>query len=212
MPRPILPAGASAVTGDEIAAAAVAHIGHPYVWGGWDCSGMVSHVLSVDLGLAVPGYAAGQYQGPPPHGPVVSDYIAWRGARTIAGPPAPGDLVCFGPDVHIGVAVSAARMVSALNPALGTQETPIASTASGQLIYRRVTGTIPGGPAGRRAVRSSASSSQASAVVGRLLLVLGLAAAAAVVVVGAAALAVGAVSSAIVAGGRSKRPVTKGKP
>lgn len=211
MPVPVLPAGAAVVTGDEIAATAQSHIGHPYVWGGWDCSGMVSHVLSAQLGLAIPGYGPGQFQGPPPHGPVVSDYIAWRGARTIPGPPEPGDLVCFGPDVHIGIAISATRMVSALNPKLGTQDTPISSTASGQVIYRRVLRAIPGGRTGRRVRASSAASSSATAVAGRLVLVLGLVAGGVLLVAGAAAYAVGAVTSGILAGGR-QRPVTKGKP
>lgn len=208
MPGP-LPAPVLAVTGDEIAAAAERHIGHPYVWGGWDCSAMVSHVLSVDLGLATPDYGPGQYTGPPPHGPVVSDYIKWRGARTIAGPPAPGDLVCFGPDVHIGIAVSATRMVSALNPQLGTQETPITSTASGQVIYRRVTGTVPGGS--RRPASSGSGSSSATAVAGRMLLVVGLLAAGVLLVAGVAAFTVGAATAGILGGGR-QRPVTKGKP
>lgn len=206
---PGLPLPITAVNGDAIAAAAESHIGHPYVWGGWDCSSMVSHVLSVDLGLATPGAAAGQYQGPPPHGPVVSDYIAWNGARTIAGPPAPGDLVCFGPDVHIGIAVSATRMVSALNPQLGTQETPIGSTAPGQVIYRRVTGTTPGGA--RRPASSSVGSPDAAAVVGRMLLVVGLLAAGIVLAAGVTAFAVGAVTAGILGGGR-QRQVTKGKP
>lgn len=200
-----------AVTGDQIAADAVRYVGRPYVWGGWDCSGMVSHVLSADLGLAIPGYAAGQFTGPPPHGPVVSDYIAWAGARTVTGPPAPGDLVCFGPDVHIGIALSGTRMVSALNPSLGTQESAIGSTAPGQVIYRRVTGTTPGGRQGRARAAAAASSSSSSSlllVAGRMLVVLGGLAAAAVIVAGVAAYATGTVTAGIMGGGR-RRPVTR---
>ena len=202
---PILPASL-AVSGDQIAADAQRYIGHPYVWGGWDCSGMVSHVLSADLGLALPGYRAGLFQGPPPHGPVVSVYIAWSGARNV-GIPAPGDLVCFGPDVHIGIAISASRMVSALNPQLGTQESDIGSTATGQIIYRRVTGTVPG--RGARAPRPrSSSASSSSLVLARVALVILAASAAVVVVGGLVAFGVGAVTAGVLGGGR-QRPVTK---
>lgn len=196
-------------TGDEIAADALRYIGRPYVWGGWDCSGMVSHVLSADLGLPIPGYPAAGFTGPPPHGPVVSDYIAWAGARTIPGPPAAGDLVCFGPDVHIGIALSATMMVSALNPQLGTQRTPIGVTAPGQVIYRRVTGTTAGRGRGRARAAAAPGSSAALAVLGRMLLVVGLGAAAVVVVAGVAVFAVGAVTAGAL-GGR-QRQVTRAR-
>lgn len=204
---PILPASLG-VSGDQISADAQRYIGHPYVWGSWDCSGMVSHVLSADLGLAIPGYQPGDFRGPPPHGPVVSDYIAWGGARNV-GIPAPGDLVCFGPDVHIGIAVSASRMVSALNPQLGTQITDISSTASGQIIYRRVTGTIPGRGARQSTSRTSSSSTSSSAqVLARVALVVLAASAGVLVVGGLVAFGVGAITAGVLGGGR-QRPVTR---
>lgn len=133
-------------SGAQVAADALRYVGRRYVRGGWDCSGMVNHVLSADLGMAIPGYRPGQFQGPPPHGPVVSDYLRWDGAQTIGGPPLPGDLCVFGPDTHIGIAVTGTTMVSALNPELGTRVTGIAGTAPGDLTYRRLTqlgGTVP---------------------------------------------------------------------
>lgn len=133
-------------SGAQVAADALRYLGRRYVRGGWDCSGMVNHVLSADLGMAIPGFRPGQFQGPPPHGPVVSDYLSWNGAQTVAGPPLPGDLCIFGPDTHIGIAITGTTMVSALNPELGTRKTPIAGTAPGDVTYRRLLelgGTVP---------------------------------------------------------------------
>lgn len=151
-------------SGADVAAAALRYLGHPYQLGGWDCSSMVSHVLSVDLGMAIPNAGPGQYQGPPPHGPVVSDYLSWSGASTIAGPPAPGDLVIFGPDTHIGIALGGTRMVSALNPRDGTRETDISGTAPGVPVFRRLDAL------GGRVPFMSQPASSAGQLVGRLVL------------------------------------------
>jgi cell wall-associated NlpC family hydrolase len=131
------------VTGD-----ALKYRGHPYVYGVWDCSGFVNHVLGQDLGLAIPGYSAGSYKGPPPHGPVVIDYATWTGATTTRTP-APGDLVIWpgiGPNGHIGIYLGPDKMISALSPQYGTAVTPINGygPAGVSNIYRRVTGA-PGG-------------------------------------------------------------------
>ena len=114
--------GAAGTNGAAIASDALMYVGSPYVWGGaagtvkgkdagTDCSGFVNMVLGRDLGMAVPGYGAGQYTGAE-HGGTVADYIAWGGATTLGKGESPtaGDLVCYGPDVHIGIATSATML------------------------------------------------------------------------------------------------------
>jgi hypothetical protein len=171
--------GAAGTTGAAIASDAIAYLGSPYVWGGapgtrigtdagTDCSGFVNMVLGRDLGMAVPGYGAGQYTGAE-HGGTVADYIAWGGATTLGKgeTPVAGDLVCYGPDVHIGIATSAADFCSALNPSLGTLVTDISGAASGTIVYRRVNGvgTAPTG-AGGSTKTGGVSSALADLVVG----------------------------------------------
>jgi cell wall-associated NlpC family hydrolase len=150
-------------TGATIASDAMTYVGHAsYVFGGapgttpghdagTDCSGFVSMVLGRDLGMAIPGYAAGAYDGSQ-HGPVVSDYASWKGATTLGKNEAPeiGDLVCYLPDTHIGIATSGSDFVSALDPQLGVAVTGINGAASGTVIFRRVNGvgTAPTGEGG----------------------------------------------------------------
>ncbi len=135
---------------------ALKYRGLGYVYGGsasrpgdWDCSSFVSYVLGHDLGMGLPG---GKWGGPgmPPnaHGPVVLSYVSWAGAAPVSSPQA-GDLCCWagaGPNGHIGIAISPTRMISALNPAQGTQVTPIVGTGpvGVPLVYRRVKGAAGG--------------------------------------------------------------------
>ena len=139
--------GRTALSGDQIAADALRYVGHPYVYGMWDCSSFVNHVLGQDLGLTLPG-GLRRYRGPPPHGPVVLDYANWGGAATVQAP-ARGDLAVWpgdGPNGHIGIVLGTDQMVSALDPAQGTAKTPIHGYGPPgvQVEYRRVTGTTPG--------------------------------------------------------------------
>lgn len=140
----------------QAVAAAMAHQGHPYVWGGWDCSGFINHVLGQQLGLAIPGYKAGQYAGPPPHGPVVSDWLTTDLCVTVPAPK-PGDLCIWGPDSHIGMYVGGGDFISALNPSKGTLKLHLTqSDAPGVLSFRRVkalglSGIIPAMPRAQRA-------------------------------------------------------------
>lgn len=158
-PVPPLPPPRSRPTllGSAIAADAKRYVGKGYVYGGpadrpgdWDCASFVSWVLGHDLKLPLPGGRWGQPGFPPhAHGPVVLDYAAWRSARDVPVPQA-GDLCCWvgaGPDGHIGIAISASQMVSALNPSLGVEVTPISGTgpATAPLVYRRLSGVAPGG-------------------------------------------------------------------
>jgi cell wall-associated NlpC family hydrolase len=189
-------------TGATIASDAMSYIGKAdYVWGGapgttpghdagTDCSGFVSMVLGRDLGMAIPGYAAGAYDGSQ-HGPVVSAYASWSGATTLGKNEAAeiGDLVCYLPDTHIGIATSGSDFVSALDPELGVAVTGINGAASGTVIFRRVNGvgTAPTG-AGGATTTASVGSSIAGVIAG-FAAGAGLAGALVAVIVGGAALA-----------------------
>ena len=136
-------------SGSMIAKDAEQYIGRKYVWGGaspvtgWDCSGFVNYVLCHDLKLNIPGFKGGSFDGSQ-HGGNVAAWLAWAGVThhafgflstiptdqlpggTAGAPNAqPGDLVCWGPNEHMGIAVSASKMVSAENPRDGTQESDI---------------------------------------------------------------------------------------
>lgn len=137
-------------SGSMIAKAAEQYIGRKYLWGGaspvtgWDCSGLVNYVLCHDLKLNIPGFKGGTFDGSQ-HGGNVAAWLAWTGVThhvfgldvSSGAPPGhppgttlqanaqPGDLVCWGPNEHMGIAVSASRMVSAENPKDGTQESSI---------------------------------------------------------------------------------------
>jgi cell wall-associated NlpC family hydrolase len=188
--------GRSAVTGDQIAADALRYTGHPYVYSVWDCSSFVNHVLGQDLGLALPGGTRG-YKGPPPHGPVVLDYAAWRGAVTVQAP-ARGDLAVWpgdGPNGHIGIVLGPDEMVSALDPAQGTAKTPIHGYGPPgvQVEYRRVTGVTAGAPAGPGGAAGGGAAGPASGLAAPAVALLVVAGMAAAVVGGAALLGIGAV-------------------
>ena len=144
------------LSGDQIAADALRYEGHAYVYGDWDCSGFVNHVLGQDLRVTLPGGVRG-YRGPPPHGPVVSDYATWAGAITV-GSPARGDLAVWpgdGPDGHIGIVLGPDEMISALDQASGTVVTPVHGYGPPgvDVVYRRVlsslAGTALGGSSGQ---------------------------------------------------------------
>ena len=191
------PAGPPPPTGAEIAADASKYAGLGYVYGGdasqpgnWDCSSFVSYVLGHDFNLGLPGNGRFGEAGYPPnsHGPVVVDYANWNGARTVPGPPQPGDLCCFvglGASGHIGIARGPNQMISARDTIDGTKITPIQGYGpyGAPLIYRRLLG-VPAGPG------IPTPGYGAGATMVQKLVVLGLLAGAAVVgLVGLAALA-----------------------
>jgi len=146
------------VTGTQIAADAARYVGLGYVFGGdasspgnWDCSSFVSYVLGHDLGLTLPGGRWGEPGFPPTaHGPVVVSYASWPLSVTVPeSQAAPGDLVCFvglGASGHIGIVDGPNRMISALNPDMGTLRSPIIGYGpyGAPIIYRRILG-IPAG-------------------------------------------------------------------
>lgn len=181
----------ASVSGTAIAAAALKHKGAGYVYGGradrpgdWDCSSFVSYVLGHDLGLSLPGGSwAGPGEPPGSHGPIVSDYRTWAFSAEVAHPQA-GDLVIFGPNSHIGIAVSSSQMISALNPELGTVKTAISTDiAPGDLTFRRLT-SVQAVPT---AVQSAASMN--AATIFAMILVGGTLTAAALVIGGGIAVA-----------------------
>ena len=127
---------------------AMQYVGHGYTFGGvpahgqWDCSSFVNKCAGMDLKSAIPGYAAGAYDGST-HGPVVMDWATWSGASTVQGPPQANDLCVWagiGALGHIGIATDGTHMVSALSTHYGTVHTPIAGygPAGVPVIYRRI--------------------------------------------------------------------------
>lgn len=153
--------GGGTVAGSSIASDASKYIGQvPYKWGGanphgWDCSGFMNWVCGHDLSLDIPGLPRGTQFDGQTHGPDVAQWLAWSGVAHVTGPPQPGDLVCWGPNGHMGVAVDATNMVSALNPAQGTQRTPIAVTHVGVPTYIRLRAT-GGSPASGGSAQNTA--------------------------------------------------------
>jgi cell wall-associated NlpC family hydrolase len=130
-----------------IAADALSYVGRfGYVWGGApdkgssDCSGFANWVLGHDQGLAIPGYAAGKFDGSV-HGPTTLSYLAWTGATTVghSGSVAQaGDLAVW--QTHMGICTGPNQMVSDQDPANGTRSSSIDGFIPGELLYiRRLT-------------------------------------------------------------------------
>lgn len=138
--------GGAGGSNNAIAATASQYVnaGHLYRWGGgspngWDCSGFVNWVLCHDLGLAIPGYAGGTFDGRA-HGPVTGQWAVWSGATTIPRDQVDaGDLVVW-PLFHMGIAIDNQRMVACPGPN-GTPApvfSHIDGAASGPLVCRRL--------------------------------------------------------------------------
>ena len=135
-----------ASTGAAAAADALTYQGHCYVFGGaqrkgngcWDCSSFVNWVFGHDLGLAIPLIRAGGYDGTS-HGPPTMAWFVWPGCVTIGTDPKqalPGDLAIW--DVHhMGICLGQDQMISAENPADGTQVSAITGFSSGAFAIRR---------------------------------------------------------------------------
>jgi cell wall-associated NlpC family hydrolase len=138
--------GAPGATGSAIANDALRYQGAGYVWGGapakgvgnWDCSSFCNWVMGHDLGMAIPGYAAGTYDGSA-HGPTTLQYLTWgTGVKGGASAAQAGDLCVW--QTHMGIATGGGNMISALNPGIGTKVTTIQNGAPGAevLFVRRV--------------------------------------------------------------------------
>jgi len=130
----------------SISADAVQYAGHCYLYGGapgtngkncWDCSSFCNWVIGRDLGLAIPGYRAGQYTGVV-HGPATLEWMVWSGCVTVQAKDAqPGDLLIT--SGHMGIYVGNGKMISALNEKLGTLVTTVQGAfGSSKPTYRRL--------------------------------------------------------------------------
>lgn len=126
-----------AATGNQISDTAETYVGFPYLWGGKpaldqkaDCSSFVNMIVGWFLQRDIPGFKAGTYFGQE-HGPNTLAWLAWNGAIRIPtlAQARPGDIIVW--QTHMGIIVQSgpntqkARMVSDLNPSLGTLETSI---------------------------------------------------------------------------------------
>jgi len=148
------PAGGGTVSGTAVSTDALRYAGHCYKLGGapgasgqgcWDCSSFVNWVIGHDLRLPIPGLQT--YDGSV-HGPDVAMWLTSTLARSVAAPQ-PGDLVLWGPNQHMGIAIGGGRMISALNPALRTAVTPIATAHVGPPVYRRLISAGSPSPTGK---------------------------------------------------------------
>lgn len=120
-------------TGNALADEALKYKGHAYLYGGspgpnaanpWDCSSMVNSDAS-RIGLPIPGYGPGEYDGST-HGPPTGSWLIWPGLKRVPVAQAQaGDIVIFAG--HMGICINNKQMISALNPKDGTQVTNIFS-------------------------------------------------------------------------------------
>jgi hypothetical protein len=128
-------------TGSALANDALKYVGHAYLFGGapgtngqnpWDCSSFVNWVVGHDMGLAIPGIGAGNYNGSV-HGPPTGSWGAWPGLHGISRSQVQaGDIIVWA--FHMGIATSNTDMVSALDPADGTKVTVIDKSGNGPLL------------------------------------------------------------------------------
>lgn len=97
-----------------------------------DCSGYVNGVIGRDLHMAIPGVAAGAFDGSQ-HGPNSFVWMLWSGLVKITRAEIQaGDILVWTSGIgHIGIATSNTEMVSDLNPQLGVAVTQIDNTAAG---------------------------------------------------------------------------------
>lgn len=132
----------------RIVSDALSYVGGKYVFGGTpgtdpghndgtDCSGFVNMVIGRDLGLPIPGYPSGKYDGSS-HGPVTQVWLLWHGARTVPrSETQPGDLACF--LTHMGIFTdNGQHFVSALDTQSGVLVTTVeGGTPGGEKLYVR---------------------------------------------------------------------------
>jgi cell wall-associated NlpC family hydrolase len=139
----------SAATGagssSDIVSDAQKYVNTPYIWGGAvsptkgspplsDCSGFVNAVVGRDMGLPIPGYGAGQFNGGQ-HGPTTLSYLAWNGVTSV--PKAnmqAGDLVVW--QTHMGIYIGNGNMISALDTNDGVKVTSLADgSPTGEVLF-----------------------------------------------------------------------------
>jgi len=89
------------------------------------------------LGLPIPGYPAGAYTGSS-HGPATGEWMVWSGLTTVGhnGSVAQaGDLAVW--QTHMGICLGPNSMISAQDPANGTQVSAINGFIPELLFIRR---------------------------------------------------------------------------
>ena len=142
-------------TRQDVVNEALNSIGHQYLYGGapgvngdqpWDCSSCVNDNVGRVNGLAIPGYAAGSYDGSV-HGPSTIGWLDAQGGvvgsidRSLAEG---GDIACW--RTHMGMFVNHDEMVSAANPSQGTIRSFVDGFIQGeQLVVLRLAHFGPGG-------------------------------------------------------------------
>ena len=146
----LVASGTATATGDAIANDALQYKGAGYVWAGapgsgsgnWDCSSFANAVVGRDLRLAIPGYPAGTYQGQA-HGPNTVLWLATTLCTTVGHSGAQaqaGDLCVW--QTHMGIAIGGGQMISAQDPANGTQISGIDGFIPEILFIRRLNATV----------------------------------------------------------------------
>ena len=137
------PAGTASVGANAggIAGTALQYQGHAYNFGGapgkdgskpWDCSSFVNYICAVKLGLPIPGYGAGKYDGTS-HGPPTGTWAVWSGLSRIGrSEVSAGDIIVW--LGHMGIAISNNQMISAQNPADGTRISGIDGFGNGPVL------------------------------------------------------------------------------
>jgi cell wall-associated NlpC family hydrolase len=132
-------------TNSGIANAALKYNGHAYLFGGapgpngqnpWDCSSDVNWVVGHDLKQSIPGFPNGSYNGSV-HGPATLSWISWGAFVSHNAKDAEAGNICVW-ETHMGIAIGGGKMISALNPQLGTMVTTIDGGAPpGELLWVR---------------------------------------------------------------------------
>jgi cell wall-associated NlpC family hydrolase len=128
-----------------LAADAERYVGAGYVWAGvpargigdWDCSSFTNWCAGHDLGLAIPGFKAGAYNGSE-HGPATGQWLIWPGLVTVGtngNEAQAGDLAIW--LTHMGICIGPNEMVSAQNPKDGTRQSGINGFIAEPLTIRR---------------------------------------------------------------------------
>lgn len=142
-------------TRQDVVNEALNSIGHAYQFGGapgingdqpWDCSSCVNDNVGRVNRLAIPGYAAGGYDGSV-HGPSTIGWLDAQGGvvgsidRSLAEG---GDIACW--RTHMGMFINHDEMVSAANPTDGTIRSFVDGFIQGeQLVVLRLAHFGPGG-------------------------------------------------------------------
>lgn len=137
--------GGGNIASGGIAGIAQKYIGHAYLFGGapgengqnpWDCSSAANWIIGHDAKMSIPGFPNGSYNGQT-HGPATLSWITWGAFVSHEAKDADAGNICVW-ETHMGIAIGGGKMVSALNPHLGTMITTIQDGAPpGEMLFVR---------------------------------------------------------------------------